>query len=68
MEKKKNIKIWEKMGNLVPVADAIENYGDPQPTARNMKPTVWVPGGVVYSRRSCASTVLRQETVMPSSI
>ena len=39
------------MGNTIPVErvmgpnqDNTENYGDLQPIARNMKPTLWVPG------------------------
>ena len=45
-------KIWEKMGNEItverfkmgPNRKNTENYGDQQPIARNMKPTLWVPG------------------------
>ena len=41
--------IWEKMGNLTPFERVMgpnrhnmENYGDLQPIARSMKPTLWV--------------------------
>ena len=42
--------IWEKMGNpmpferaMVPNRHIMENYGDLQPTAQSMKPTLWGP-------------------------
>ena len=42
-------KIWEKMGKLMPVErlrgpnrNTMENYGDLQRIARNMKLTLWV--------------------------
>ena len=45
----KRSEIWDKMGNPMPFERIMgpnrhnnENYGDLQPIARSMKPTLWV--------------------------